>query len=404
MNGCGGGGSSIANNSTGASEPLSEGGGETAGGGTGQVTVPAAKNILFAHGYRSDKETWNTFAKYIKKHHKKWHIYRYDVKGDASIKVRATALAKRLNTQKEIKSNTLVAVGHSMGGLDLRYIVSMGYKNRKNPNNIFYKAAKKIKQLYTLATPHKGTELIVGVDDATKDMSEEKMREFNSVHPYHQMIVDGKRIPFLAYRFKCDEAALSNGKGSASDEGNDGTVMVKNQILNGAPFTQSVFSSKHFDAALCLKDYDLELENTTILESILKNKKEYQDSKDIVFYEHNDCAGDEKGAFSTTYKAGGVNCSTDSRCDDNKISSIRLYPSIKKNTIIALYSNRSDTTTDDWAQIKVGSALKRSVCINSFETELSDEAKENHISLQYHEVSWGEDGLDGKVSYIKIEE
>ena len=132
MNGCGGGGSSTANNSTGGSEPLSEGGGETAGGGTGQVTVPTAKNILFAHGYRSDKETWDSFVKYMKKHYEKWHIYRYDVKGDASIKVRATALAKRLNAQKEIKADTLVAVGHSMGGLDLRYIVSMGYKNRKN--------------------------------------------------------------------------------------------------------------------------------------------------------------------------------------------------------------------------------------------------------------------------------
>jgi hypothetical protein len=361
------------------------------------------KNILFAHGYQSSISTWDRFANHVQ-NVGGWSIYRYNVAKDKSIRYRATQLANDIVANgNAIDNHSIIAVGHSMGGLDLRYIVSLGHKNESDKSNIFYKAAKKIAKIYTLATPHKGTSL-EGIDDATKDMEDGRMKAFNEAYPYSTYSIDGKKIPLLAYRFKCGDAKLSDGNNPryADDNDVDGVVFTKKQFFNGAPHTQSIFSGKHTEDAICLEGSDEELEQVEILQDILVAKNEPSDVKDIVFYEDNECRGDEAGVFSSTHKIGGVRCLANDECDDNKISSMMIFPGVKKYTTVELYSNKSDSTSDDWGRIELGNLkLNKPLCIGSFEHDLSSEAKAKGITKEYHRVNLGED-LDGDVSYVKV--
>jgi len=362
------------------------------------------KNILFAHGYQSSSETWDMFANYVEQLGG-YNIYRYSVSKDKTIQTRATQLAQHiLSDSNKIADHSLLSIGHSMGGLDLRYIVSLGHENESDKSNLFYKAAKKISKIYTIATPHKGTSL-TGIDDATKDMTDEKMKVFNETYPYATYTIDSKKIPLLAYRFKCGDEKSSDGSNPryADDNDIDGVVFSKKQYFNGAPFTQSIFSGKHTDDALCVESSDIELEQTDILQDILDKKNEPSDTRDIIFYEGNSCKGDEAGVFSSSYKIGGVRCLGNDECSDNEISSMMIYPTIKKDTTIELYSNKSDSTSDDWAVINIGDIkIDKPLCISSFEDELSSDIKSKGVLMEYHEVNFGEDGLDGKVSYVKV--
>ncbi len=359
-------------------------------------------NILFAHGYKGDASSWDIFTSYIQDNQKSWNVYRYSVGKEDSIATRATQLANYINSETNIADNSLVAVAHSMGGLDLRYIVSLGHKNQNDKTDIFYKASKKIHNIYTLATPHKGIN-DVGIDDATDDMTVPHMKIFNEANPYSIFNIENRKIPLLAYRFACDDERTSDGSGSESDSGNDGLLKVKTQIFNGAPHTQTVFSGKHTDDTLCLGSYEHEKERTDILQNILDEAQPYIDKQDIVFFEDAGCKGDESGVFSSTYKAGGVNCQTNDSCENNEISSVMLFPGIKKETLIELYHDSSDDGSDDWAIIDIAKAtLTKPLCIDSFERELSDEVRARGVTMQFHEVSGS--GLDGKVSFVKVYE
>jgi len=355
-------------------------------------------NVLFAHGYQSSKDVWDDYVDYINDHNLPWNVYRYSVGKDDHIATRARQLANYINSQKNIADHSIVAIGHSMGGLDLRYIVSLGHKNQSNKNDIFYKAAKKIKSIYTLATPHKGF-ADLGIDDATDDMTKKNMKKFNDAYPYSTYEIDGRKIPLLAYRFVCGSKRESDGKKSESDSGTDGVLKVKTQIFNGAPFTQSVFSGEHSDD-VCLNLYKTETKQTSILDDILHDKKPYTDVADIVFYEKNSCKGDEGGVFSSQHKAGGVNCLYESGCEDNKIRSVKIYPGVLKDTKIKLYSDHAEDESDDWAVIDINNAtLSKPVCIESFEKSYKDHSG---IKVSYYPKDGGERGLDGKVSYIDI--
>ncbi len=361
-------------------------------------------NILFAHGYKGSVESWDIFTAFIVDNQKEWNVYRYSVGEEDSISVRATQLAQYINGETNIADNSLVTLAHSMGGLDLRYIVSQGHKNQEDKTDIFYKASKKIHNIYTLATPHKGIN-DVGIDDATDDMTVPQMKIFNESNPYSIFNIENRAIPLLAFRFACDDERTSDGSGSESDDGNDGLLKVKTQIFNGAPHTQTVFSGKHTDDTLCLGSYEHEKEQTDILQSILADEPHYFDQQDIVFFEDAGCEGDESGVFSSTYKAGGINCSSDDGCENDEISSVMLFPGIKKTTLIELYSDSSDDGSDDWVVIDIAAAtLTKPLCISSFETELSGEVSARGITMQFHQISGGGSGLDGKVSFVKVYE
>jgi len=367
------------------------------------IDTNSSKNILFAHGYQSSKETWDLFAAYAQ--NDGYNVFRYDVPADGSIEVRATVLAQDIVALGDsIGDASLITVGHSMGGLDLRYIVSLGHTNEANKDDIFYKAAKKIAKIYTIATPHKGSSL-PGIDDATRDMTDENMKVFNETYPYSIYTIDGQKVPLLAYRFKCGDAKVSDGNDpqEASILDIDGVVYTRKQLFNGAPYTQTIFSGKHTDDALCLEDTQTELSQTDLLQDILDKNDPADDVIDIVFFDDNSCQSDEGGVFSSSYKPGGVRCLDSEECDDNKIASAMLFPGIKPTTI-TLYSAVTDSTKDDWAVITIGETnLDRPVCIDSFEQTLPQALVDKNISLEYHKVDTGEDGLDGKVSYIDIQ-
>lgn len=289
----------------------------------------------------------------------------------------------------------------------MRYIVSMGNSYAPYPNDEnykFYLAAKKINKIYTLASPHRGNQFggTLPLDDGAYSLGITQMRSFNLKHHYGKMFIDGRRVPMLAIRFHCPDAEYSNGNGAVEpfDEiDSDGTVAVIRQILYGAPFTQSIFHGRHtIDSPNECPTFDVETTSTSMLEDILNNKDFYTDVKDIVFYEHTRCEGDEKGDFSSTYKPGNINCKENDRCDNDEISSVMLYPGIKPNTVIKLYDNEHFEENDDFIRIHIGEdfAPLNPVCLSDLEFSYDTFVK--GVTVDYYRNN----GLNGKVSSLKI--
>ena len=227
---------------------------------------PQVTNILFAHGFLGSEETWDHFTESTSTYTKrKWTIYKTSVSETGSIEERANELADYINAQ-DIADNSMLVVGHSMGGLDLRYIISKGNQDQSNTNK-FYRAAKTIHKLYTLASPHKGSDIATLVpqdDGAVHDLSTENMEKFNEENPYSGFNIDGRNIPMLAFRFYC--------KTLTSDD-DDGIVEIEKQILDYAPYTKEIFKGKHTtgNLILCTDDSVAEVLQTPILHGILDN-------------------------------------------------------------------------------------------------------------------------------------
>ncbi len=199
------------------------------------VTYPIEDHILFAHGLGSTKKDFDNFTSAAELVGAK--VYRYDVGRCASIDARAEELAKKIATNN-IPDNSLKVVGHSMGGLDLRYLVSRA----DGMNERFLPAAKKIKKVYTIATPHGGNafaDKVPGLactgSDGMADLSEVCMKAFNRYFPYSSFKVDGRSIPFLAFSFQCWSCGGEN----------DCAVGTGSQVWKGAPQHTPVLSGKH---------------------------------------------------------------------------------------------------------------------------------------------------------------
>lgn len=368
------------------------------------------KNILFAHGYHDDEYAWDSFAKYIEDNetlNSKWEVYRTSVPKKESIETRGEWLADYISRRDEVEDDSLIVVGHSMGGLDLRYIITMGHDNEGDQGNEYYKAAKKIHKVYTIASPHRGN-MSGGsypLDPGAISLGIEQMRDFNIKHPYHNFNIDKRDIPMLAFRYHCADKISSYGEGAIEPSGikddvGDGTVALTRQILFGAPFTQTVFHGRHTsDLPNPCFGADLELETPEpVLKGILNNTEYYTDIKDIIFYENDDCTGDEKGMFSSRYKPGVVDCSNSDKCDSDEFKSLKLYPSIKPNTAIKIYDSSSRSTSDDWTRIHVGQSLSKPFCVSGFEHDTLQSEAEKGITVVHHHRN----GLNGKVSSVNI--
>lgn len=222
-------------------------------------------NILFAHGLGSSTATWDYFSQVTAGHSSKaWSVYRTNVAKSGTIIERASSLADYINEQN-ITEDSLLVVGHSMGGLDLRYIISEG-NQEQTENNKYYQASKKIHKFYTIATPHKGSEVAAGFvandNGAIHDLTVGHMTQFNIQHPYSHSSVNSRDIPMLAYRFACQ-----------ADELHDGVVELDSQVLNGAPYTQEVISGKHTSGLdrICDEGTVEELLQTRVIDEILSN-------------------------------------------------------------------------------------------------------------------------------------
>lgn len=378
---------------------------------TGLVAVSSPESyssnkILFAHGYHDNASAWDTFNNYMKDYHSDWVVYSTNTDPKGSIEKRGGELADYINSLN-LEDNSLICVGHSMGGLDLRYIVSMGHTYASLPENEnykFYLAAKKIHKIYTLSSPHRGNQFggTLHLDDGAISLGITQMRSFNLKHHYGKMVIDDRKIPLLAMRFHCLDAEYSDGNGGVeppNELDSDGTVAVIRQILYGAPFTQSIFHGRHtMDAPNECTTLDVETKSVSILEDILNNTQYYADVKDIVFYEHTSCDGDEKGDFSSAYKPGDINCKENDRCDNDEIASVMLYPGIKPNTVIKLYDSEHFDENDDFIRIHIGEdfELLNPVCL--WDLEHSYDSFVKGVTVDYY----GNNGLNGKVSAVKI--
>ncbi len=206
--------------------------------------------ILFAHGMGGNKSDWDKFANYAG--NMGHEVFRTNVPPCGSIKDRAQTLAEYVNTLN-VPNHSIIAVGHSMGGIDLRYIVGEAHAKHEP----FLSAAKKFRSVYTIASPHGGsfalnlgtTEVCIlqingecrmhvnpsnimrkvaacePSDAAWKDLSDKGMEQFNKKYPYSNFSVDGKQIPFLAFHFQCPVCGGTS----------DCAVGTNSQTWKGAP-------------------------------------------------------------------------------------------------------------------------------------------------------------------------
>jgi uncharacterized alpha/beta hydrolase family protein len=222
-------------------------------------------NILFAHGFLADSSVWDGYVRFTEHYQDKvWTTYRTSVSKTGSIAKRAEQLANYINAQK-FSDDSVVAVGHSMGGLDLRYIIGKGNEDQSDSNK-FYRAAKTVHKIYTIATPHKGIDEttldMLGSGGALDDLKPYNMEKFNQRYPCSTLKIDGRNIPMLAMRFHCNE------------NNSDGAVTVQSQSLDGAPYTRKVFGGRHSDAAAIeCPNATQELEQADIIRGILENRE-----------------------------------------------------------------------------------------------------------------------------------
>jgi len=224
------------------------------------TTKPA---ILFVHGYNDKQNAWGHFARIAEEND--WRVFRTSVSADGSIKKRArmlNAYIKKAAEQCKIPDSSLRVVGHSMGGLDLRYLVSYNYSS-----------AKKFERMYTIATPHQGSGYAYPASsgsDAARDLQPSHMEDFNLANPYYRFEVkydDGttRKIPFLALRFAC---AKEPNEGDS-----DFIVEVSSQRYPAAPYSTKIYHGKHMPSGICTHGYEAEQQQDWLIKAILKDNK-----------------------------------------------------------------------------------------------------------------------------------
>lgn len=186
--------------------------------------------FLFAHGLHGKPEEWHTFAKEVVKINPKYGIWRTQVDKLGHIAERGDQLAKFMHrAQKECNApeKSVVAVGHSMGGLDLRYIVG----NHKT----YKKEIALLKGVYTIATPHLGDPNACTSEGGIHDLcgypedpdkknvfgEHTPMYHFNKKYPHQDFV--HRKIPFTAFYYECKE----------KEAGEDGVVLIDSQKWKG---------------------------------------------------------------------------------------------------------------------------------------------------------------------------
>jgi len=247
-------------------------------------------NVLFAHGLTDVFNSFTDFAGYAE--YRGYNVFGTSVDDCGYLQNRAEELSTYINYISDslsIPDTSIVTIGHSMGGLDLRYIIS---KSGEAGNEEMLNAAKKIKSVYTIATPHKGQEVAelctwfsnlqgylscndfmnafggnIDLEDecnALTNLSITYMNIFNELYPYDNFIVNNILIPFKAYAFQ-------NG-----DQGNDCVVPTDKQIWDGAPYDSKIWNGRHCITAQCNLPPNnsavIELLQVKLLEEILSTK------------------------------------------------------------------------------------------------------------------------------------
>ncbi len=222
---------------------------------------PPKGYVLFAHGMDDHAGTWERYAVHAQA--LGYQVHRTSVISCGLVETRGEQLADYINSLP-VPPRSLKAVGHSMGGLDLRYIVGKAYDD-STPQLKFRRAANKIMKVYTIGTPHQGNVLAgfpafgCAGEPARISLSNDSMDWFNVNYPYAKFSLgeDEPRMPFLAFYFQCTG-------------GTDGTVGTVNQRWQGAPSFPMELSGTHSSGVSGIGCPE-ELNNTRVLDFILSD-------------------------------------------------------------------------------------------------------------------------------------
>lgn len=239
-------------------------------------TATSRQYILLAHGMNDQQDVWDAYVRYLDEKYPKVKVLRTSVARCGTIEERAEQLADfvaRASREFDIPDGAIKAVGHSMGGIDLRYIVGKAESSTKYRN-----AARKFRRVYTLATPHHGARgaeaaaLLKGCESAALDVSERGMEAFNRKFKYEDFKLRDRDIPFLAFNFQCREC-LGEGTaaaGTALPLG-DCVVSASSQAWQPAPlYCGGPIEGRHSVGGKG-KSCRAELANTGILDIILRD-------------------------------------------------------------------------------------------------------------------------------------
>jgi hypothetical protein len=115
----------------------------------------------------------------------------------------------------------------------------------------------------------------------------------------------------------------------------------------------------------------------------------------ILFYKNNQCPseiGEFCGAVPTSQSGNWSLKASGSPVENDEARSCTLMD-VVAGTVITLYDNPDGKTDDDWTEIKAHQNIL-SICISSFEVDTNS----TQYSVTYHKKN----GLDGKVSYIRV--
>ena len=332
-------------------------------------------SIILCHGLTDVFNSFKHFANYAR--YRGFTVYGTDVPGCGTLAERAEVLAHYIaDTLAQVPDATLLAVGHSMGGLDLRYIVAQAYMSSLNTSisDVYLRAARKLKKVFTIATPHQGnvsgdyyTALFGSLKDtcpAVSDLSDKSTAFRNSTFPYSTFQAPvGRPIPFLAFRFKTDPDGLSNS---------DCVVNIGSQKWPNAPVYPKIFQGRHCDNYVCQLPHASscvnELSQVKILEIILTDTVEHLEGDSLAAYwSFNKASGDTAYDFSANGYHGNI--SGDASRQSGK-SGNALYFDGSDDYVKVPYSpllNPRFFTLSVWAKVQGASNSWRSVITSRYQ-------------------------------------
>lgn len=166
--------------------------------------------VLLVHGYMQNKAEWVWFKQQLEKNHDIGPIYSVNLSANlSSIAKLAENLKKAIqDIQQETQQNTIILIGHSMGGL----VCSYYSEYLANPGEV--------SKIITLGTPFQGTRLAaLGRGENVKEMSphsfflgqlRHRIQQSSTAYHYIASRIDNLIVPWHSAFPTEDHSAYDN--------------------------------------------------------------------------------------------------------------------------------------------------------------------------------------------------
>ena len=228
--------------------------------------------LLMAHGLGEQAASWDSFAIMAERISDDLQIIRTDVSPTGTVSERAGELARFILRQDQPE---IYAVGHSMGGLDLRYILTKASEN----DPAFIDAGQAIQAVYTIATPHRGaflaaltnefpefTDFIDVTAPAVIDLQPgSNVLDYLNESFEGDVTIEGRTVPVVALSFHAGSTLFADS---------DGIVEISSQafgdhIIGDVPSTRGAGLGAGKHTPFIPTRADPELESYEVLARIL---------------------------------------------------------------------------------------------------------------------------------------